>query len=214
MDRLSIPFPTGRTTVEQQSAEQGVIREQETVTSVPVVPGRLLRLTLRSHSGMRVEVEAFASDTVLDLKLILYGKTGLTVDSMALFYGGHRLQDENVLDESGITDGCEILMIACIRAGAATAMAESVEEDASIKLSIKIRRGKCVVVKASPNESIRSVKRSIEEATGLPVGQQTLRFNDEYLSDDKTLSFYQLRHRYALHLETERKPPTEEAFRH
>lgn len=108
MDRLAIPFRTGRTTVGKQRENQEVDSEQGTPTG-----GRaeLLQITVVPPRGGNIQIEAFASDTVLDLKLMLQGRTGHPVGCFRLFYEEMRLQDFRILGEIGICDGCTVYMV-------------------------------------------------------------------------------------------------------
>uniref|UniRef100_A0A6M2E2Y0 Putative polyubiquitin n=1 Tax=Amblyomma tuberculatum TaxID=48802 RepID=A0A6M2E2Y0_9ACAR len=82
-------------------------------------------------------------------------------------------------------------------------------------LSIRIRRGKCVVVKTCLGATVGSVKRSIEKLTEMPVAQQVLTFRGKDMNDEETLAHYKLRDRCCVHLslkkcETSSPPPTVE----
>lgn len=197
MDNLAIPFPTGRTTVRQLSGGRDADNDQgtdpETASEKP------LQLTVRSVMDNRTQVEALATDTVLDLKLALQEKLYFPVDQMLLVYRYQTLVDSNTLGESGITDGSEIGLILRMRGGDPTPIA--IDETEPIQLSIKIRRGRCVVVDTCLGQSVASVKRSIDQQTGVPLSQQVLVFSGEDLSDENTLAFYKLKDRCALRLE-------------
>lgn len=197
MDNLAIPFPTGRTTVGQLSGGRDADRDQR--TDAETASEKPLQLTVRSIMDNRTQVEALATDTVLDLKLALQERLYFPVDQMLLVYRYQTLVDSNTLGESGITDGSEIGLILRMRGGDPTPIA--IDETEPIQLSIKIRQGKCVVVDTSLGQSVASVKRSIEQQTGVPVSQQTLVFSGEDLSDENTLAFYKLKDRCALFLE-------------
>lgn len=198
MDNLAIPFPTGgRTTVGQlhggRDGDSDNGADTETVSRKP------MQLIVRSVMNNSTHVEAFATDSVLDLKLALQERLYFPVDQMLLVHRYQALVDSDTLGESGITDGSVIGLILRMRGGDPTPVA--IDETQPIQLSVKIRQGKCVVVDTSLGQSVGSVKRSIEQQTGVPVAQQVLFFSGEDLSDDKTLAHYQLHDRCALRLE-------------
>ncbi|XP_077563913.1 uncharacterized protein LOC144179435 isoform X1 [Haemaphysalis longicornis] len=197
MDNFAIPFPTGRTTVGKLQGGRDAASDHG--TDAETVSRKPMHLTIRSVMNNSTVVEAFATDSVLDLKLALQERLYFSVDQMLLVHRYQALVDSDTLGESGITDGSVIGLILRMRGGDPTPVA--IDETAPIQLSIKIRRGQCVVVDTSLGQSVGSVKLSIEQQTGVPVSQQVLVFSGEDLSDENTLAHYQLRDRCALRFE-------------
>lgn len=210
MDSLAIPFPTGRTVAELPRGHDVNSGEG----SDPEAPSRKpLQLTVKSLMNRETRVEAFDSDTVLDLKLLLQDLLLVPVDQQLLVFRYQALVDSDTLRECGLTDGCELGLILRMRGGDPTPVVP--DEAAPIDLSIRIRRGKCVVVKTCLEATVGSVKSSIEKLTEIPVAQQILTFRAEDMDDEKTLAHYELRDRCCVYLSSEhcehtRSPPTVE----
>ncbi|XP_077565055.1 uncharacterized protein LOC144180612 [Haemaphysalis longicornis] len=181
-----------------RNSNAGLPRAQDlprrTYLSLPIPLGRtrLLDFTVKSASGLSTPAEALSSDTGLDVKKIMHGKLGLPPNLQLLFYAGKELEDSYVLEYRGVRQGSEIRILTCLREGYLTALERDVEEEEAIEIAVVMRPGKHVFVKTSLRQSIGCIKRSIEEAAGVPVAQQTLRLNDEDLGDDQTVSFYRL----------------------
>lgn len=152
----------------------------------------LLHVTVRSAWGWSTLVQTRFSNTGLDVKLIIQRELGLPASLQLLFYGGKELEDSHILSERGVEQSSEMRILTCLREDILTALETAVKEEEAFEIAVLMRPFKYVVVKTSPRQSIRCIKRSIAEATGVPVAQQTLRFNDENLGDDKTVSFYRL----------------------
>ncbi|XP_077565056.1 uncharacterized protein LOC144180613 [Haemaphysalis longicornis] len=193
MRRRAIPFRTGRTTVGERSGGQDVHSEQG-----PAAGGReVVRFTVKSSSGLCTLVEAAPSDTVEDLKPILHEKLGTPAHLMELFFRDEALDDRCTLGACGIMDGCVIYLIPALRGGS---IPPDNPKDTVITLKIYIDPEKMISVEAASDDSILSIKQTIEKETGVPVAQQTLWFEHE-LSDDKTVTFYDLSSGCTLRLE-------------
>lgn len=106
--QVAIPFRTGKTTVREQHESEDDDSEQGAATG-----GRseLLVLTVVPPRGAYIQMEVFASDTVLDIKRTLQRRIGYSVEMFHLFYEGMQLQDFYILGEIGICDGCIVNMI-------------------------------------------------------------------------------------------------------
>ncbi|KAH9367759.1 hypothetical protein HPB48_011186 [Haemaphysalis longicornis] len=78
---------------------------------------QVVRLTVKTSSGLCTLLEAAPSDTVENLKPILHEKLGIPADLMQLFFRGEVLDDSCTLGAAGITDGCGIDLIPARRGG-------------------------------------------------------------------------------------------------
>ncbi|KAK8785891.1 hypothetical protein V5799_007743, partial [Amblyomma americanum] len=179
--------------------------------SDPKAPSRKpLQLTVKSLiNGATTRVEAFEDDTVLDLKLLLQDMLLVSVNVQQLVFQRQALADGDTLGECGLTDGCELFLIIRLRGGDSTPVVPDRAQEAGLmELSIRIRRGKCVVVKTSDGATVGSVKRSIEKVTEIPVAQQILTFRGKDMSDEKTLGHYHLSNRCCVYLSLSRREDT------
>lgn len=192
---MAIPFPTGRTIAEFPGGHEGNGGEGLD----PEAPSRKpLKLIVKSLMNQETRVEAFDSDTVLDLKLLLQDVLLVPVDQQLLIFRYQALTDSDTLGECGLTDGCELALILRMRGGDPTPVVP--DETEPMDLSIRIRRGKCVVVKAYLGATVGSVKCSVEKVIEIPVAQQILTFRGEDMDNDKTLAHYELRDRCCVYL--------------
>ncbi|XP_075547739.1 uncharacterized protein LOC142582205 [Dermacentor variabilis] len=195
MDSFAIPFPTGRTVAELPAGSNGdddLYGDHEATSREP------LQLTVRSIMDKVTHVEAFASDSILDLKLLLQDILLVPVDQQLLVYRYQALADSDTLEECGLRDGCQLNLILRMRGGDPTPVV--LDEAEPMKLSVWIRRGKCVVVNSRLGSTISSVKQSIEKLTGLRAAHQTLTFRRKDMSDEHTLAHYELRDRCVVFL--------------
>ncbi|KAL1425374.1 hypothetical protein MTO96_019258 [Rhipicephalus appendiculatus] len=198
MDSFAIPFPTGRTVAELPGGSNG---DDELHTNEEDVSREPLQLTVLSLMNKRTEVEALASDSVLDLKLLLQDILLVPVDQQLLVYRYQALTDSDTLGECGLRDGAQLTLILRMRGGDPTPVVLHDEE--TLELSIRIKRGKCVVVGSRFGATVGSVKLSIEKLTGLPAARQALTFRGQDMSDEHTLAHYELRDRCAVFLDVD-----------
>ncbi|XP_077563915.1 uncharacterized protein LOC144179435 isoform X2 [Haemaphysalis longicornis] len=121
MDNFAIPFPTGRTTVGKLQGGRDAASDHG--TDAETVSRKPMHLTIRSVMNNSTVVEAFATDSVLDLKLALQERLYFSVDQMLLVHRYQALVDSDTLGESGITDGSVIGLILRMRGGDPTPVA-------------------------------------------------------------------------------------------
>ncbi|XP_077525036.1 uncharacterized protein LOC144136528 isoform X2 [Amblyomma americanum] len=174
-----------------------------TPVSTGTKPGDIpLRLTVRMLTKQVISVETFSSDTVLDLKMQLQDTVGYPADQLKLIFTRQGsepvLEDSDTLVECGITDGSELYLIISVRSGYYPHLMP--KEPEPVKLSIRIRRGKCVVVKTRRSATVGSVKHSIEKQTELPAAKQILTYCGKAMSDKMTLAHYGIRDRCVVQL--------------
>ncbi|XP_037515913.1 polyubiquitin [Rhipicephalus sanguineus] len=198
MDSFAIPFPAGRTVAELPGGSNG---DDDLHTNEEDVSREPLQLTVLSLMNKRTHVEAFASDSVLDLKLLLQDILLVPADQQLLVYRYQALTDSDTLEECGLRDGAQLTLILRMRGGDPTPVV--LHDDEPLELSILIKRGKCVVVASRFGATVGSVKQSIEKLTGLPAARQTLTFRGQDMSDEHTLAHYELRDRCAVFLALE-----------
>lgn len=197
MDSFAIPFPTGRTVAERpggSNADGEVYADDDEVSREP------LQLTVMSILNKETRVEAFPDDSVLDLKLLLQDILLVPVDQQLLVYRYQALTDSDTLAECGLRDGAQLTLILRMRGGDPNPVV--LDEEEPLQLSIRIKRGKCVVVQSRLGATVGSVKQSIEKLTGVPAAHQTLTFRGQDMSDEHTLAHYELRDRCAVFLAT------------
>ncbi|KAH6931518.1 hypothetical protein HPB50_024883 [Hyalomma asiaticum] len=202
------------------NADGEVYEDDEEVSREP------LQLTVMSIMNKETRVEAFPNDSVLDLKLLLQDILLVPVDQQLLVYRYQALTDSDTLAECGLRDGAQLTLILRMRGGdptpvvldvsgfleskksvsdvassaeaAADVIPKNHSEEEPLQLSIRIKRGKCVVVESRLGATVGSVKQSVQKLTGVPAAHQTLTFRGQDMSDEHTLAHYELRDRCAV----------------
>lgn len=115
MDECAIPFPCGRTKAERpQGGRDG---DSDQGTDTPTASRMPMRLTIQSLEGSSIQVEAFGTDRVLDLKLALQEILNFPADHMRLLHGNRQLMESSTLCENGITDGSVLGIFLIMRGG-------------------------------------------------------------------------------------------------
>lgn len=149
----------------------------------------LQSLTLRLRGGMQIVVKSVtgstwnidvdSSDSVENVKAIIYDVTGMPPDDQRLIHLGKQLADGHPLSHYNIKSQDVIKVILRLRGGN--------------MILVKTISGKIIECVVDGNSKIEMVKTMINNREGIPPTQQRLIFAGTQLEDSRTLSDYNIR---------------------
>jgi len=67
-----------------------------------------------------------------------------------------------------------------------------------MEVQLRALNGQIFKIPIEPDDTIKNLKRKIEEMEGIPMGQLDLQFEGTLLDDSKTLNDYQIRNDYTV----------------
>ncbi len=69
-----------------------------------------------------------------------------------------------------------------------------------MEIQVKALNGKIFNLNVQPNDSIKTIKRKIEEKEGIPMDEQTLIFEGSHLDDSRHLDDYHIQKNFTVDL--------------
>lgn len=190
MDNCAIPFPCGRTKAEPLPGDRDEDSDQGTDTEAAW--RKPMRLIIRLLDGNSTVVEAFATDSVLDLKQALQERLNFPAGQIHLVHHYETLVNSATLGESGVTDLSVILLILRMCGGDLPTYGEIVEKgpgyclynyvrprappteegsgpiEAVMILQVKTAAGVHYLVDAVASETVENFKERLQDVVKLP----------------------------------------------
>ena len=143
-----------------------------------------MRVLVKTLTSKTIQLEVEPSDTVENVKIMIQDIEGTPRDHQQLIFGHRQLQggftlsDYNVQNES-------ILYLAALH---------------GMLIFVRTPTGKAITLKVKATDTILDVKTKIQDKEGIPTNQQDLFFGCNQLQDDCTLSDYDIKKEFTLHL--------------
>lgn len=142
-----------------------------------------MQIKVRTPEGEVIPFTVTPDDTIEDVKEKIAEKTGIPVPNQMLNFDGEELDDKPTLDDYNIKHGDTLDLV-------------------GMQIYVKHWDGTTITLDVTPNDTLGSVKSTVNEKTGIPKKQQRLTFDDKPLKKDKkTLQDYNIKHQDTLVLE-------------
>ncbi|VAI21743.1 unnamed protein product [Triticum turgidum subsp. durum] len=151
----------------------------ETFCTFELVPFPFLHLKVKQLTGEIIDLAVLSSDTIEDVKAMVYDQVGIPSYMQRLIYAGKQLENHRTLSDCNIHKlwECGLLLAPYIARNSA--------------IHIKMLTGKTIFPAVSIRDTIKDVKANIHKEEGIPPSQQCLFFSGKpLLHNDCTLGSY------------------------
>ena len=137
-----------------------------------------MHLFVKTLTGQTFILYPMSTMTVREVKEDIQRKEGIPVTQQNLVFEGQPLEDDRTLKDSRLPLQCTVHLIN--------------QAPAAQPLTILVRTllGKTIALHINSGDSVRSVKRQIQEKEGYPPDQINLVFGGREMDDDATLTQY------------------------
>lgn len=136
-----------------------------------------LEVTILREGTRLVTVEVNATDSILELKREIQGKTGVPLKKQSLSFAGMELENERTIFAYNIRNKSSINLVVKIK----------------VYFVNRLTPQERMTLVLKPNDTIGSVKDKIRAKTKISSYQQVLKFNGKELDDGHNLKYYNIK---------------------
>ena len=148
-------------------------------------PSHRGQIIVKTQTGVKITLDVEASETVGEVKTKIHNLKEIPVQCQQMMFSGRQL--ENCLTLEDFKNGSTFYLIAT-------------PQHTEPVFFVKTLTGKLISLEYNPNDTVATVKTSVEEKEGIPSNQQGLVFAGKWLDDDKTLYDYSIQNGSTVYL--------------
>ena len=158
------------------------VRRESTLYLVFRVPSGM-QIFVKTLTGKTITLEVESSDTIENVKTQIQDIEGIPPNQYHLCFNGQLLNGKRTLIDYSVSKKATLVC--------------------DILIFVKTLTGKILALDVEPSDTIKNVKRKIQDKEGIPPSQQHLIFRRQELKDHQTLDEYKVTDKSSVHLRLE-----------
>ena len=159
------------------------VRRESTLYLVFRVPSGM-QIFVKTLTGKTITLEVESSDTIENVKTQIQDIEGIPPNQYHLCFNGQLLNGKRTLIDYSVPKKATLVL----------------KPRCGILIFVKTLTGKILALDVEPSDTIKNVKRKIQDKEGIPPSQQHLIFRRQELKDHQTLDEYKVTDKSSVHL--------------